>query len=118
MNLNRALLFTVGHILNLVLLLAPEAACAQAPGAASDSEIPGVRAETGQVRNGFVFDLAFLIRPGPAGSSAAGDDVTSTSLVAGALSGGLALGYKLDRVLLTLGLDYGVFTPSVSGSSS
>lgn len=117
MNLNRTMLFTVGHILYLVLLLLPGMAGAQEPGAASDSEIPGVRAAVGQVRNGFAFDLSFLLRPGTAGSTAS-SGVSTTNPVAGAVAGGLALGYKIDRVLITIGLDYGVVTSSNGGSST
>jgi hypothetical protein len=65
---------------------------------------PQVRVPSGQGRRGFVVAASFGVRPYFAQVDV--DGVVSTQMV-NALQGGLSLGYKTGRVVITLGLDLG-----------
>src|SRR5689334_6201052 len=103
------------------LALHPGAAHAQTPeptpvGATAASPDAGAAADVGApVRNGFALGLSFDVRPGVNLSASSGTSGTSI----GSLGGGLFAGYKLDRFVFGLRIDYAVAdTSSSSGGSN
>jgi hypothetical protein len=73
--------------------------------------------EGGQVRNGFSIGASLVLKPGYGLVIGSGSSSTGVSESA-SLGGGISLGYKIDRIRVYLGFDYGVLTSSAGNGSS